>query len=294
MVPPKMRVGIVGYGKLGHFLAHAILEDDKVAAQAEIAFVWNRSAAALAEDEVLPASTHLADLADFESRGATLIVEVAHPSISRDWGARFLENADYMVGSPTALADPALEAVMREAAASNGGNHGLFIPSGALWGAQDILKMAQRGLLASLSVTMRWDPASLKTVSGAVAEGRDRAIASAAAGDLAPVTIFDGSVREISPLAPNNVNTMAAAALAATSLGFDGTRAVLIGDTTLDAHVIEVVAVGHPRPSGDCFRVTSTRHNPAAKGAVTGSATYISFVSSMVLAGGRGRGVHFC
>ena len=49
---------------------------------------------------------------------------------------------------------------------------------------------------------------------------------------------------------------MAAAALAATSLGFDNTRAVLIGDTTLDAHIIEVEAVGHPRPSGDCFRVT--------------------------------------
>ena len=131
--PTKMRIVIVGYGKLGRYMAHAILEDEKVAAQAEIAFVWNRSAAALAEDEMLPVSTHLADLADFESRGATLIVEVAHPSISRDWGARFLESADYMVGSPTALADPALESLLREAAASNGGNHGLFIPSVALW-----------------------------------------------------------------------------------------------------------------------------------------------------------------
>ena len=62
-----------------------------------------------------------------------------------------------------------------------------------MWGAQDIFKMAQRGLLASLVVTMRWDPAALKTVSGAVLEGRDAAVAAAAAGDTSPLTIFDGS-----------------------------------------------------------------------------------------------------
>ncbi len=31
--------------------------------------------------------------------------------------------------------------------------------------------------------------------------------------------IYEGSVRELSPLAPNNVNTMAAAAVAASNLG---------------------------------------------------------------------------
>ena len=32
--------------------------------------------------------------------------------------------------------------------------------------------------------------------------------------------VFDGSVRELAPLAPNNVNTMACAALAGSNLGF--------------------------------------------------------------------------
>ena len=124
-MPSKLRVGIVGYGKLGKFLAHAILEDAAVSAVAELAFVWNRTAGALSEDELLPASAHLAELANFEERGANLIVEVAHPSISRTWGAKFLETADYLVGSPTALADPALEKILRDAAASNGGEHRL-------------------------------------------------------------------------------------------------------------------------------------------------------------------------
>jgi len=36
------------------------------------------------------------------------------------------------------------------------------------------------------------------------------------------------------------------------------------------------------------------RHNPAEKGAVTGDATYASFLSSLLTAGGRGGGLHFC
>lgn len=47
-----------------------------------------------------------------------------------------------------------------------------------------------------------------------------------------------GSVRELCPLAPNNVNTMAAAALAAHTLGFDGVRARLVADSRLMTHVV--------------------------------------------------------
>ena len=39
-----------------------------------------------------------------------------------------------------------------------------------------------------------------------------------------------GPVRELCGLAPNNVNTMAAAALAAHTLGFDKTRGSIVAD----------------------------------------------------------------
>ena len=42
------------------------------------------------------------------------------------------------------------------------------------------------------------------------------------------------------------------------------------------------------------FKVSTVRYNPAAEGAVTGDATYASFMSSMLEAGGKGPGVHFC
>lgn len=44
------------------------------------------------------------------------------------------------------------------------------------------------------------------------------------------VTLYEGSVRGLCPLAPNNVNTMAAAAMAAHNLGFDGVKGCLIAD----------------------------------------------------------------
>ncbi|KAG7270696.1 hypothetical protein CRUP_005363 [Coryphaenoides rupestris] len=43
--------------------------------------------------------------------------------------------------------------------------------------------------------------------------------------------LFSGSVAELCPLAPNNVNTMAAVAVAAGTLGFSGVRGEIVSDT---------------------------------------------------------------
>lgn len=48
------------------------------------------------------------------------------------------------MGSPTALSDEAVYRDMMEAARHS---HGLYVACGALWGAQDILKMADGGTL---------------------------------------------------------------------------------------------------------------------------------------------------
>ncbi len=48
------------------------------------------------------------------------------------------------VGSPTALSDDTTNSELVEEAKRS---HGLYVASGALWGAQDIQKMADRGSL---------------------------------------------------------------------------------------------------------------------------------------------------
>ena len=48
---------------------------------------------------------------------------------------------------------------------------------------------------------------------------------------------------------------------------------------SLDCHIVEIDVVG-PGPQSNQFTVKTVRCNPAAKGVVTGSATYGSFWSS--------------
>ena len=125
-----------------------------------------------------------------------------------------------MLGSPTALADPEIETVLYKFA--NEGHHGLYVPSGALWGGEDLRKMSERGSLKELTVTMKKHPSSFK-LNGemAVINGNVKEKA---------VVLYDGPVRPLCHVAPNNVNTMAAAAIAASNLGLDKTVGRLVSD----------------------------------------------------------------
>ncbi|XP_064487737.1 aspartate dehydrogenase domain-containing protein-like [Ornithodoros turicata] len=274
----RRRIGIVGFGHLGQFLAAEVQRRPDAF---ELAFVWSRGRV-----QGLPQHLVLEDLAQFASRRPDIVVEVAHPSISKAYGELFLRHADYLVGSPSALADPETELKLRSTARQ--GRHGLYVPSGALWGLHDIRAMADRGALAELTITMAKHPTSLKLV-GADIKARNDAVVSR------PTLLYEGPVRELCGMAPNNVNTMAAAALAAHNLGFDGVKGRLVADPALiDYHVVEVEAIGPTEEDGRTFRVHTVRRNPAARGVVTASATYDAFLSSLLAAHGKGPGVHLC
>ena len=120
-------------------------------------------------------------------------------------------------------------------------------------------------------------------------------------------------MKDLCPLAPNNVNTMACAAIAAHNLGFDGVVGCLVADPrltlppptlpstcvslwfsfsdasppppphllSLTTHVIEIEVAG-PGDSTEQFAVHTVRTNPASSGVVTGKLTYASFMSSLL------------
>ena len=274
----KRKIGIVGYGHLGKYLVDEILKSETL----ELAFVWNRTKSVL--DGQVEQKYILSDLKDFENRQADLVVEVAHPSVTKEFGASFLETADYMIGSPTALADKETEDTMKKAA----DKHGLYVPRGALWGGEDIQRMANSGKLQALKVTMKKPPESFKLeepLKSKNAEVKDT-----------PMVLYDGPVRELCSLAPNNVNTMAAAAIAGHNLGFEKTQGSIIADPSLtDWHVVEVELWGPGNIQNDtAFHCKTVRRNPAKVGHVTGSATYTSFLASVLSAQGKGPGVHLC
>jgi len=281
-----MKIGILGFGSLGQYLYKESLTRDDL----EVVWVWNRTSSAL---ESIPEDKRLGQIEDIPNHPTVdLIVEVAHPSITKNYGKFLVEQANYFAGSPTCFADAETEKVIRDTLASpQGSQRAVYVPSGAFWGAEDIFKMATLGTLDSLCITMKKHPQSLK-LEGDLGEKLAQVIASNQQGE---VVLYEGSVRGICPLAPNNVNTMAAGALAGFNLGFDQVQARLVSDTSLDAHVITIEAKGAPNARGECFRVSTERYNPAAVGAVTGSATYASFLSSVLLAHSRKSGlIHLC
>jgi len=276
----NMKIGVVGYGNLGQYLVDEILRQPDLT----LAFVWNRT------KETLTGKVHhqyiIQDIQQISHRDVDLIVEVAHPSITQAYGAFFLQHADYLMGSPTALAAADVEQNLRAACSKY--NHGLYIPVGALWGGEDVRRMADRGKLQKLRVTMAKHPSCFK-LHGDLKEKNDRVT------DTRTV-LYDGPVRELCPLAPNNVNTMAAAALAAHNLGMDKVEGCLVADPQLsDWHVVEVETWGPGDMQSDtAFHVHTVRRNPAKLGVVTGNATYAAFVSSMLDAHGKGAGIHLC
>jgi len=284
------RVGIVGFGAVGKYLTRAILENPQCKKRLQLAWVCDpMNPAGVKQSSMVPAACCLEYLNDFAAKSADLIVEVAHPDISRRYGKAFLGTADYMPASITAFADKSVELELLEEADRATG-HGIYLPRGALWGAEDIKRMDEHGSLKGLTVTMKKAPHHLK-LQGSLQAAMEAALAKGTPGEH---VVYEGPVRGLCPLAPNNVNTMAAASLAARSLGLDGVTGRLVVDASLDKHVVEVEVVGPAKPGQEPFRLVTVRNNPAEAGAVTGDATYATFLRSMLEAGGSGDGVHFC
>src|SRR5436190_24373867 len=96
----KKRVGLIGFGFIGQQVFQRLLVDEAL----EPAFVHNRSAAPLAH---VPAELRLNDLAQAAGMNADLVVEMAHPRFTREFGERLLRHSDYLPLSVTALADDA-------------------------------------------------------------------------------------------------------------------------------------------------------------------------------------------
>ena len=163
----------------------------------------------------------LEDIEQLATRNVQLIIEVAHPDVTLKYGANIVSYCDYFIGSPSVLADYELEIQLKEAISKSG--HRVFIPKGALWGAQDIQSMAKARKLFGVNIEMRFHPHSLKSLKGQLLNINSRVQSD-------PVTLYGGPIRDLCHLAPNNTNTMACAAIV--GLGFDETIGQLISDPT--------------------------------------------------------------
>jgi aspartate dehydrogenase len=203
----QQSLGIIGYGYLGKSLHQALARSD-----IHVGCAYNRSAERLVG---LPDSIATTDTEEFIDAAADLdlVVELAHPDISRHMGKRILERTSYMPCSVAALADDRLKQKLLATALAAGTR--LLIPHGAVVGIDNLVEC--RDNWQEVTITFRKPPGSIDLEEEPES---DEAI------------LFEGSVRDIAEKFPRNVNAMVACALA--TVGLDAAVARMIADRRLD------------------------------------------------------------
>ena len=266
MATNKARIGLVGLGYVGRYVYEQISSRPELGL--EVAFVHELASERLAG---LPPEVILPDLHAFASRHPDLVVEMAHPAVTRQFGELFLQGTDYLPLSMTAFADEALRQRLLETARRSGTC--LFVPHGAVVGLENIFE--GRDLWEEVTVVMKKSPKNLDFTSAPQFKPADLTRAT---------VLYDGPTRAVCPLFPRNVNSHATVALA--GIGFDRTRSVLIADPSLEVSVIELTAQG----KGAALRIE--RSNPL-KG-VSGVFTLHSTLAAVCRAKGSGGVMQIC
>ncbi len=262
----KARIGLIGLGYIGRYIYDQITSRPDLGL--EVVFVHEQAAERLAG---LPADAALPDIRAFASRRPDLVVEMAHPGVTRQFGEMFLRETDYMPLSMTAFADEGLQERLLETARRRGTR--LFIPHGAVVGLENIFE--GRELWEEVAMVMKKNPKNLDF----------SAAPQFKAGEITQATVlYDGPTRAVCPMFPRNVNSHATVALA--GIGFDRTRSVLVADPSLDVSVIEITARGR----GVAMKIE--RSNPL-KG-VSGVFTLNSTLAAITRAKGPGGAMQIC
>lgn len=258
-------IGIVGLGFIGRRVYDALVGTPELGL--DVVWVFDRNPGRMAD---CPEELALRDLDDFRRTTPDLIIEAAGPEVTRTHGVRFLEVADYLPLSLTALADPELEQALSATAVGSG--HRLLIPHGALVGVDSLVERAQAW--SSVTITFRKHPANIDLTESGIDPASLRG----------PAVIYDGPVREIARRFPRNVNAMVAGALA--TVGLDRCRAVLIADPGLELAIAEVRAEGQ-----DGTVIETVKRGPIV--GVSGVEMGDALLHSIATATGASPGVHF-
>jgi aspartate dehydrogenase len=257
------RVGLIGYGQIGKAV-HAMIDKDPENGM-EVVFIHDQSPAIL---EKIPGELALKELSAFMERQPDLVVEVAHPDITRKWGKTIVAQTNYVIVSVTALADPEVERDLVETTKKHGTR--VFIPHGGVVGMDALYE--NRDVWESVDVIMKKPP---------------RNVDCAAVG-LDPeqikeeTVLYDGPTRGICPKFPRNVNTHAAIALA--GIGFDRTRSLLVVNPVWKTATVAI------RAKGGGIEMNVERIEGIT--GVTGTSTPASIYNSVQIIGSTGPGIH--
>ena len=192
-----MKIGIVGFGAIGSFLARNLKE--------EVVWIVDSDAGAERKARAAGLTCPFHQKIPEKCGNADLVVEAASQS-TVPMLLPCLPYCDVMAMSVGAFADGGLLEKMKGAAEKHGRK--IYIPSGAVGGTDAI---------SALGGTAR--SVLLETIKPPAALGRD---------DKARTVIFEGSATDACRLYPKNVNVSATLSLA--GIGFDRTKVRIVSD----------------------------------------------------------------
>lgn len=180
----KVRIGLLGCGSIGGFLARHILTEG-AADSIELGYGFDVDEKHLQE---IPAACRITKQSDLFARPADLVVEAAHADLLKQVALHIVERSDLLLFSITALADEAFRTALETTAVKYGRK--VFLPHGAMIGLDGLADAG--ATLKSVTVTTTKSPASL---------------------GLPPDSykvVYEGPVREACAKFPRNVNVHAA------------------------------------------------------------------------------------
>jgi aspartate dehydrogenase len=257
------RIGLIGYGQIGRSVHQMINKDSRNGM--EVVFIHDERSEAVQDvaDDLL-----LKDLGKFAAKEADLVVEMAHPEVTRQWGPTILEKTNYLLISVTALADTELEEKLKATTQRHGTR--AFIPHGGVVGMDALLE--NRDVWDEVTVTMKKPPKNVDCSAAGVD-------ADAITGET---VLYDGPTRDICPKFPRNVNTLAAIAYA--GIGFERTRSILVVNPEWNTATVAIEARG-PGIELNVERIESIT-------GVTGASTPASIYNTVQMIGSTGPGIH--
>jgi len=265
MLKKITRIGIIGYGLIGKEVHQMIKKSANK--NLEIAFIYD-----IVQEKLKDVERELVldDLNRFSEKKPDLVIEMAHPEITRKWGTKILEYCDYMFISVTALSDQGMEEKLKKVTKKYGTC--AYVPHGGAIGIDAIFE--NRNVWETISIIMKKPPKNI-----------DYTKVDINPEDIKEETVlYDGPTRGICPLFPRNVNTHAAIAYA--GIGFDKTNSLLVVNP---AWKVATIAL-HARSKD--IEIKTERIETIT--GVTGISTPASIYNSLQIATFKDPGIHLC
>lgn len=215
-----IRIGIIGYGRIGSSLSKKVIEDDIL----ELGFIYEVDQAKI---QSVDKSLLLQDPHDLDKFNIDLVVEAADAKAVRELAPDLLKKVDLLMLSVTALADKKFEAELRNICEEY--RTKLFIPHGAIVGIDGI--QDARDVLEEVSITTTKHPRNLDFSYINEIDREDI---------TKPTVVYEGPTRGICTKFPRNVNVHAVLAFA--GIGFDRTQSKLIADPNVEEAAHHIIA----------------------------------------------------